>query len=151
MSNWRSSHDPGFGIRQPMYSVSAITGRAANMAYWWTGQNEERYWCEITDRDELGANLWGPQADESGKPYWSYSLIKEVAQGDIVFHYATPERAFVAASVACGVLEECEIVWVPHGTVGRGKGAERDPRPGWRLPLTRMRRARRFLPLAALH
>ena len=71
----------------------------------------ERYWCEITDRDDVGANLKCPQTDESGKSYWSYGLIQEVARGDIVFHYATSRRAFVAASVACGVLEESPIVW----------------------------------------
>ena len=38
-----------------------------------------------------------PQTNEAGQPYWSYSLIRDVAAGDIVFHYSTREQAFVAA------------------------------------------------------
>jgi len=99
------------------------------MAEWWEGAPGERYWCEITDREVIGEDLWCPQLDESEKPkpYWSYSMINEVAQGDIVFHYYTPDRAYLGASVACGVVEDTEIVHAPHGTVGRTK--EEDPKP----------------------
>ena len=34
------------------------------MADWWDGIPDERYWCEVTDRDDIGANLWCPQADD---------------------------------------------------------------------------------------
>jgi hypothetical protein len=69
------------------------------MAEWWAGSPDERYWCEVTDRADVGANLWCPQLDESGKPYWSYSLIHSIAPGDLVFHYSTKRRAFIGASV----------------------------------------------------
>jgi len=75
------------------------------MADWWDGIPEERYWCEVTDRSDIGANLWCPQTDESGKPYWSYSLIHAIAPADIVFHYSTNRTAFVGASVAGGPVE----------------------------------------------
>jgi hypothetical protein len=120
------------------------------MAYWWAGRNGERYWCEITDRADVGEDLWCPQKDEANKPYWSYSLINEVAHGDIVYHYYTPDRAFVGASVACGVVEESSIVHTPHGTVGRARHGDRQPRPAWRLPLTGYREARKAFPLAEL-
>src|SRR5262245_51360222 len=120
------------------------------MPYWWAGRSDERYWCEITDREDLGADLHCPQTDEAGKLYWSYSLINEVAQGDIVFHYWTPERSFVAASVVCGVLENSQMVWVPHGTVGRSKEDDRRPRASWRLALTGLEPTKPPLRLKAL-
>jgi len=49
------------------------------MFYWWENAPEERYWCEITDRHDVGADLKCPQADEAGKEYWSYSLINQGA------------------------------------------------------------------------
>lgn len=54
---------------------------------WWTNDPRERYWLEITEREDLGANLKAPQANESGKPSWSDSLISEVRPVDVVLHY----------------------------------------------------------------
>jgi hypothetical protein len=102
---------------------------------WWTGVAEESFWCEITDRPDIGADLHCPQADERGAPYWSYALIREIWSGDIVFHYSTVTKAIVGASVAGAPLEDRPIVWVPHGTVGRAKSTDRKQRPGWWLPL----------------
>ncbi len=84
---------------------------------------------------DVGANLWCPQTDETGKPYWSYSLIQAIAPGDLVFHYSTPRRAFVGASVAGAPVETRSIIWAPHGTVGVKKKAPRAARPGWWRPL----------------
>ena len=42
------------------------------MPYWWEASPVERYWCEITDRDDIGADLKCPQTDETGDEYWSY-------------------------------------------------------------------------------
>jgi len=105
------------------------------MAYWWESLERERYWCEITDREDIGADLKCPQTNEAGKPYWSYSLIHAVWPGDVVFHYSTNAKAYLAASVAGGPLEERSIVWTPHGTVGRSKTEQRPARPGWWRPL----------------
>lgn len=105
------------------------------MTLWWEASQDERYWCEITDRPDIGADLKCPQADEQGKPYWSYSLIRSVWPGDVVFHYSTRAMAFVGVSVAGGPLEERPIVWAPHGTVGRVKNETRQARAGWWLPL----------------
>jgi hypothetical protein len=105
------------------------------MPYWWEASPVERYWCEITDRDDLGGDLKCPQTSETGKEYWSYSLINLIEPGDIVFHYSTRSKAYVGASVAGTPVEERPIVWAPHGTVGRGKPEARSARPGWWLPL----------------
>jgi hypothetical protein len=70
------------------------------MARWWDSNPEERYWCEITDRRDIGSDLKCPQTNEADRKYWSYSLINEVAPGDVVFHYWTRTKSFVGASVA---------------------------------------------------
>lgn len=104
------------------------------MAYWWDTLPAEKYWVEITDRPDVGADLKCPQADESSKPYWSYYLIRDIQPGDIIFHYWTPKKAFVGASVAGGPLEERPISWVPHGTYGRARETH-NLREGWWLPV----------------
>lgn len=54
---------------------------------WWTAEPAERYWMEITDRqDGLGDDLNAPTLDGGGRPYWSYSLVTETRPGDIVLH-----------------------------------------------------------------
>lgn len=104
--------------------------------YWWADLPGERYWCEITDRSKPGDDLLCPQTQEGGKPYWSYSLILQIRPGDIIFHYYTPLKAFVGASVATGVALPDKMSWVPHGTVGRGKKEHAVSRPAWRLPIS---------------
>jgi len=105
------------------------------MTNWWDGLPNERYWCEVTDRTDVGSDLKAPQKNEAGQDYWSYSLIKEVAPGDVVFHYLTPRKAFAGASVAGGPMEERPIIWSPHGTTGRTKTSVREERPGYWRPL----------------
>jgi hypothetical protein len=122
------------------------------MAYWWEDSKDERYWCEITDRHDIGADLKCPQTDGEGRSYWSYSLIRSVWPADVVIHYSTRSRAFVGASVAGGPLEERPITWVAHGTVGRQKDRiDRDSgRAGWWLPLHSFRAVAGTLPLKDL-
>lgn len=120
------------------------------MPNWWDGHPEERYWCEITDRRDVGADLKCPQTNEAGGDYWSYRIINEVTPGDVVFHYSTRKKAFVGASVAGAPLEERPIIWSPHGTVGRAKKLSPEPRPGWWLPLYHFTRFEEPLTLAEL-
>lgn len=105
------------------------------MADWWDGDARERYWCEITDRKDVGGDLKCPQWDDADRPYWSYELIRAITPGDIVFHYSTRVKAIVGASVAGGPVEDRPIVWRAHGTVGRAKQAVDAPRPGLWRPL----------------
>jgi hypothetical protein len=109
--------------------------RGLIMTNWWAGDPDERYWCEVTDRADIGADLKAPKHDEAGQEYWSYTLIAEIQPGDVVFHYSIKRKAFVGASVAGGPMEERPIVWVPHGTVGRKKDVTRAERPGYWRPL----------------
>ena len=120
------------------------------MSNWWDHLQAERFWCEVTDRNDVGSDLKAPQRNEAGQNYWSYSLIREVSAGDIVFHYSTREKAFVGASVAGGPMEERTITWVPHGTVGRSKDMAREPRPGYWRPLYGYQSASKPLYLTSL-
>lgn len=43
---------------------------------WWHGRADERYWCEVTERDDVGADLNCPQANEKGRPFWGYELVQ---------------------------------------------------------------------------
>jgi hypothetical protein len=122
-----------------------------NVADWWSADPTERYWCEITDRVGVGDDLKCPQGYEGGREYWSYSFIKEVMPGDIIYHYSTPRRAFWGVSVAGGPLEERDIVWQAHGTVGRSQTHAPVARPGWWLPLYGYCELPRPLPLSDLH
>jgi hypothetical protein len=104
---------------------------------WWAGDPGQRFWMEITDRDDLGADLFAPTTDGSGRPYWGYELITYVQAGDVVLHWhktLAGEPGIVAWSQATGTYEDTDISWRAHGTVGRARGSLR-PRPAWRMPL----------------
>lgn len=103
---------------------------------WWDGQPGERFWVEITDRGDLGVDLVAPQLNEQGERYWSYDMVREVSEGDVVLHYRTrPDRAFTHWSRAVGQPYEDELRWGAHGFAsGRGP-VEPYNRPAWRRPL----------------
>ncbi|PFG40602.1 uncharacterized protein DUF3883 [Georgenia soli] len=104
---------------------------------WWAGDPEQRYWMEITDRSDLGADLFAPTADGSGRPYWGYELLTYVQPGDVVLHWhksLAGEPGIVGWSQATGSYEDTDIEWQARGTVGRASGSLA-PRPAWRMPL----------------
>lgn len=45
---------------------------------WWSGDTNEMFWLEITDRDDLGVDLNAPTESERGRGYWSYAFVREV-------------------------------------------------------------------------
>lgn len=97
---------------------------------------EERFWVEITDRVDLGSDLAAPQLNEDGRRYWSYDLVKEVAEGDVVLHYeARPNNAIAHWSRAVGEPGEDVLTWGAHGQAGGRGPVEPYERPAWRRPL----------------
>jgi hypothetical protein len=103
---------------------------------WWEDDPDERYWLEITDRDDLGVDLHAPAERERGGGYWSYSFVRAVEQGDVVLHYrARPVNAITHWSRAVGDPYPDEVYWGAHGQAsGRGP-VQPYWRPGWRLGL----------------
>lgn len=102
---------------------------------WWSTDPDERFWIETTDRDDVGVDLNAPQLDEAGNANWRYSLINEVGDGDVVYHYRKQERAITSWSWAVGSTVEDQVRWAAHGTSARGRGVVAYQRPGWRLGL----------------
>ncbi len=103
---------------------------------WWTEDPKERYWCEITARKDIGGDLHCPQTDEKGKSYWSYSLIKQIRPGDLIYHYSISLKAFVGISRADGTFLETTTDWTSHAGTEHTRVREFGTRPAWKVPLT---------------
>ena len=103
---------------------------------WWHADSGEIFWLEITDRDDLGVDLHAPAEREEGGEYWSYAFVREVDDGDVVFHYrARPTGAITHWSRAVGDPYPDDVFWGAHGQAsGRGPVAPYW-RPGWRREL----------------
>jgi hypothetical protein len=104
---------------------------------WWAARPDENCWLEVTRRPDIGANLNAPQANEKEREFWSYSLIKEIREGDLVFHYDGVAQAITAQSQATGEVWEDEVVWAARGSSARSANIAPHSRPGWYLGLER--------------
>lgn len=102
---------------------------------WWHRHINERYWLEVTDRPDIGINLKAPITNEKGKDFWSYSLLRHVNPGDVIFHYDKNSQAITARSIAVGETWNDIITWAAHGTYARDAGIEPHPREGLYLGL----------------
>jgi hypothetical protein len=91
---------------------------------------------EITDRSDLGSDLAAPQVREDGSSYWSYDLVNEVADGDVVLHYeARPANQMSKWSRAIGEPYPDFLTWGAHGQAGGRGPVTPYERPAWRRPL----------------
>ena len=102
---------------------------------WWANKPEERYWMEITDRENLGANLIAPTLGDNGREVWHYSLVSHVRPGDVVFHWWTRSgrtASIVGYSTVSGDSFPSRIKWATRTPNGKG------PRtgPAFEAPLT---------------
>lgn len=107
------------------------------MNEWWAGNGTERFWMEITTREDLGADLWAPQVDDAGREYWSYALVRYVREDDLILHWSKPggEPAIVGWSRVAGQPVETTIEWQSRGASGRDKPSGGEE-PAWLAPLT---------------
>lgn len=110
--------------------------------YWWDNDPGERFWFGINDPKDIGKELWAPQQDRSGKPNWSYSLVRDTRVGDLVFHYSQQDKAIVGASVVASSPAAGTRAWTPR-TPRRG-APKKQPLEGptWTVTLAQ------FQPLA---
>lgn len=103
---------------------------------WWDTDARERYWLEVTDRGDIGADLRAPLADASGRDNWRYTLFRETRIGDVVFHYDVRlANGIVGWSRIAGAPEPSQITWKSRGSYARDRGAVPDDLPGYRVPL----------------
>jgi hypothetical protein len=99
---------------------------------WWSDDPAEVFWMEITERDNLGDDLNAPQLADNGREFWGYSLIGEINDGDVVFHYHKDDHAIIAWSRASGGVWDDTVLWGARGTTARTAGVAPYLRPGWR-------------------
>lgn len=99
---------------------------------WWADDPTEVFWMEITERENLGEDLNAPQLADNGREFWGYSLIGEISDGDVVFHYHKDDHAIIAWSRASGGVWDDTVLWGARGTTARTAGVAPYLRPGWR-------------------
>ena len=95
-------------------------------------------------------NLNAPQNNEEGREFWSYSLIREIEDGNVVFHYDGIAQAIVARSRATGVVWADEVVWAARGLSARSANIAPHSRPGWYLGLEGFQRLQTPVTLDAI-
>jgi hypothetical protein len=112
--------------------LAAPTGpRKRGITRWWAGLPDQRFWMEITGRTDVGTDLHAPQRDDAGNENWTYALVREVADGDVVFHYKKATSAITGWSVATGGFWEEETYWgTPRSTGPSGHPVTPYLRPG---------------------
>jgi len=103
---------------------------------WWESDPQERYWVEITSRENLGGDLLSPKTGQNGRPTPGYESMLHVQPGDIIFHYwqqLGQEPAIVSFSQVVGIAFSSSIIWRPHGK----NAARMRPRRSiaWQIPL----------------
>ena len=119
-------------------------------SHWWNNDPEEKYWIEVTKRPDIGADLKAPKFDDNGDDYYSYSFVKFVRDGDIVFHYYKNKKAIVGFSIVDGSYYEDDIIWGAQGSSASKKNVEPYPRPGLKIGLKNFTSLKKPLDLASI-
>ncbi|MBV1852036.1 protein NO VEIN domain-containing protein [Catellatospora tritici] len=106
---------------------------------WWADDPSERFWLEITYRDDVGGDLLAPKLDRTGAEYWSYTLVSYVTPGDVVLHWAAqPRLAFIGWSFVVGHAEDSEMEWASPALLADERGLS-GQQPAWQAPLDAFR------------
>ena len=116
-------------------TTKQIPAKSRIIRTWWDKKPGEIFWLEVTGRPDIGVNIKAPQANEHGADFWSYSLLKYVRQGDVLFHYNRAQQAIVARSIATGEFWTDNITWAARGAYARETGIQPHIRPGWYVGL----------------
>ena len=127
-----------------------MSAKSSGIHAWWEKKPGEIFWLEVTGRLDIGVNLKAPQTNEHGADFWSYSLIKHVHQGDVIFHYDRNKQAIVARSIATGEFWTDNITWAARGTYAREAGIQPHTRPGWYVGLEDYRQLKTCLELGLI-
>ncbi|WIW88082.1 hypothetical protein K3M67_14135 [Sphingobium sp. V4] len=102
---------------------------------WWNEDAGERFWLELTDREDIGVDLRAPVSNSAGRADWRYALFREASAGDVVFHYDGKADAITSLSTIAGPAFEQPIVWAARGSYARERGAQPVEVPGYAIPL----------------
>ena len=127
-----------------------IPTKSSSIHTWWEKKPGEIFWLEVTGRTDIGVNLKAPQTNEHDKEFWSYSLLKHVQEGDIVFHYDRNQQAIVGRSITTGKFWTDSIIWAARGALAREAGIRPHTRPGWYVGLEEYQRLENTLELETI-
>ena len=130
-----------------MVKEKNILSKSQSIHTWWGKKPEEVFWLEVTGRTDIGINLKAPQVNEHGAEFWSYSLLKYVRQGDVVFHYDRKQKAIVSCSKSTGEFWSDNITWAARGTYAREAKIQPHIRPGWYVGLEDYKQFKNILEL----
>jgi hypothetical protein len=100
---------------------------------WWEDQPGERYWLDVTDRENREW-LASPRGGSRSSSPRTQRLITHVRGGDVVFHYDSVRGGIVAASVCQGGLQKREFAW-PRPDSIEGGSEEVRMLPSWGIAL----------------
>ena len=109
--------------------------QAGGINAWWSADPRQRFWLEITDRQDIGVDLHCPQRGSDGNRSSGFSLIWWVNPGDVVFHYSLAHDGITSWSRAAGPVTEAPTIWRPHRSATRRRIQQPVPQPGWWLDL----------------
>lgn len=118
---WRTPRASPFG-RQSRIFRSKLLRMTINT--WWEDDPAQRYWMQITDREDLNDPLLSPKLPHLT---WGYDLVSQVQPGDRVLHWqARAPRGLVGWSE---VEEHATVIpeykWKPH------QGSQERTTLGW--------------------
>jgi hypothetical protein len=128
-----STSPPRIQLVDPMTAYRAH--EAGHVNNWWAEDPRQRFWLEITDRNDIGVDLHCPQRDAAGGRTPGYSLIWSVRVNDTIFHYDRSAHAITAWSRAAGQVTEAPTVWLSHRASTRRRLRQQHAQPGWWLDL----------------
>lgn len=106
---------------------------------WWDSDPQQRYWIEITSREDLGEDLLSPKVGRGGRLTPGYESMVHVRPGDIIFHYwqqSGQDPAIVSYSQAIGPAFTSTITWRPRGKNAAGLKPVKSA--AWQVPLGEM-------------
>lgn len=99
---------------------------------WWEHVPGERYWLDVTEREGRDEHLASPRPTGRRGDSWITRMITHVRDGDVVFHYDSPQRAIAAWSISHGRVETRRLAWASPVTPG---AAGEQAVPSWSIRL----------------
>ena len=108
---------------------------------WWEGVPGERYWLDVTNRNDRNELLAAPCDMGRRSAYWVHRLITHVKDGDVVFHFDALQESIVAWSIPYGRVEKMQLSWPLAASHAEGATSRR--LLSWAIGL------RQFTPLGA--
>lgn len=122
---------------------------AATINAWWEGRPGERYWLDVTGRDDPDKLLAAPRGEGRWAASWTHRLITHVRGGDVVFHYDAIQQAIVAWSISHGRVGKKQLSW-PLRAEPAGNETTSQRLPSWGILLRHCTKLSAAVPLAEI-